>query len=324
MGQGIDKNAASEALSLEPSQLLEFYLIYYGWPDDQSSVLAICPFQGGGQAPRIIWQEQEYISIPIQVEGFSAKGDNTLPRPRIQIANSGGLISRYIKTFNNFVGVKIVRKRTFAKFLDGINFEGGENPYWDISTKESASSTTSYLPDQTFYINRRLAETKDMVEFELSTVFELDNVYIPNRTTYSRYCTWVYRGHGCRYDGQPKTSANSQPFTSSNGNSVSPTINKGLWNSETTYNLGEYAYLQIENYPLRADEATNLSAPAERLKTFYVCVEGGASGNEDHPPSSKKWQKDDCSKRISDCKLRYPGHLRFGGFPGTHEYAPKG
>ena len=78
MGQGIDKNAASEAMSLEPSQLLEFYLIYYGWPDDQSSVLAICPFQNNLGA-RIIWQNQEYISMPIQVEGFSAKGDNSLP-----------------------------------------------------------------------------------------------------------------------------------------------------------------------------------------------------------------------------------------------------
>mgnify|MGYP003641163535 CR=1 FL=1 len=323
MGQGIDKNAASEAMSLEPSQLLEFYLIYYGWPDDQSSVLAICPFQNNLGA-RIIWQNQEYISMPIQVEGFSAKGDNSLPRPKIKISNIDNIISKYLKAFNNLVGVKIVRKRTFAKFLDGANFEGGQNPYWDISTQQSASSESSFLPDQTFYINRRVAETKDIVEFELSTVFELDNVYIPNRTVYSRYCTWVYRGHGCRYAGAPKTTSNSQPFTDSNGTSVTPSTNKGLWKSSTTYTLGQYAYLQIENFPLRADETTNLSAPAERLKTFYVCVEGGALGNEDFPPNSKKWQKDECSKKISDCKLRYTSQLRFGGFPGTHEYAPKG
>lgn len=323
MGQGINKNVASEAMSLEPSQLLEFYLIYYGWPDDQTSVLAVCPFQNNLQA-KIFWQDQEYISLPIEGEGFSSKGDNNLPRPRIRISNKDNLISKYLKVFNNLVGAKIVRKRTFAKFLDGVNFEGGQNPYWDISTQQTVSSSTSYLPDQTFYINRRVVETKDTVELELSTVFELDNVFIPNRTVYSRYCSWIYRGYGCRYSGEPKTTSNSQPFTDSSGATVTPSTNEGLWASDTAYSKGDYCFVQIENFPLRIDGETNLSAPAERLKTFYVCVENGVSGNANFPPNSANWQKDECSKKISDCKLRYPTDLRFGGFPGTHKYAPKG
>ena len=45
-------------------------------------------------------------------------------------------------------------------------------------------------------------------------------------------------------------------------------------------------------------------------------------GNTQSPLISKNWKKDECSKKISDCKLRYTNNLRFGGFPGTHLYPP--
>jgi len=323
MGQGINQKVASEAMSLEPSQILEFYLIYYDWPEDQYSVLALTPYQKS-ISDRIIWQGQEYISYPMEVEGFETKGDNSLPRPRLKVSNVQYAISKYLKVHNNLIGAKVIRKRTFARFLDDINFEGGKNPYFDISTQASEASGTMFLPDQTFYINRRTTETKDLVEFELSTVFELDNVYIPNRNVYSRYCTWIYRGHGCRYAKEPKTTSNSRPFTDSSGATVTPFTNKGLWESDTTYNKGDYVFVEIENFVIRQEDETDLSAPAERLKTFYVCVSDGVSGNENFPPKSKNWQKDECSKKISDCKLRFKGQLRFGGYPGTHAYPPKG
>jgi lambda family phage minor tail protein L len=322
MGQGIDKNTAREATSLEPSQLLEFYLIYYDWPEDQNSVLALTPIQKGINI-QVIWQGQSYLSYPMEISGFESSGDNTLPRPRVMLSNKDYAISKYLKVHNNLIGAKIVRKRTFAKFLDDSNFEGGQNPFFDVVEQITSASETSFLPDQTFYVNRRVSETKELVELELSSVFELDNVYLPNRNVYARYCTWIYRGHGCRYAGEPKKTGNSQDFTDSDGVVVTPATNKGLWSSSITYNKGDYVFLQIENFILRSDIETDLSAPAERLKTFYVCVADGVSGNENNPSISAKWQKDECSKKISDCKFRYTNNLRFGGFPGTHEYPPK-
>ena len=323
MAEGINQKVASEAMSLDPSQILEFYLIYYDWPEDQNSVLALTPYQKS-ISDRIIWQGQEFISYPMEAEGFEVKGDNSLPRPRLKVSNIQYVISKYLKVHNNLIGAKVVRKRTFARFLDDANFEGGKNPYFDISTQASEASGEMFLPDQTFYINRRTTETKELVEFELSTVFELDNVYIPNRNVYSRYCTWIYRGHGCRYAGKPKTTSNSQPFTDSSGATVTPSTNKGLWKSGSTYSKGDYVFVQIENFVIRKEDETDLSAPAKRLKTFYVCVANSVSGNENFPPISKNWQKDECSKKVSDCKLRFAAQLRFGGYPGTHAYPPKG
>lgn len=322
MSQGINREVAREALSPDPSQLLEFFLIYYNFPEDQNSVLAVTPMQKG-VGKKITWQGVDYIPLPIKCEGFASRGDNELPRPKMQISNAELTISKYLKIYDNLVGAKIIRKRTFAKFLDDSNFEGGENPFFDLSTQSSAASEISHLPDEVFYINRRVSETKEFVEFELSTVFEMDNVFIPSRNTYARYCTWIYRGHGCRYAGDPKKTTNSTDFKNSDGVVVTPTTNKGLWKSTTTYNSGDFAFLQTENLPLRADDETDFDSPAERLKTFYVCVADNVSGNANFPPISQNWQKDECSKKISDCKLRFDTNLRFGGFPGTHEYPPK-
>lgn len=328
MGQGINQKVASEALSIEPSQLLEFYLIYYKWPQDTSSVLALTPSMRS-ITDRIVWQNQEYISYPMEVSGFEVKGDNSLPRPRIKVSNIGFAISKYLKVHNNLVGCKVVRKRTFARFLDDVNFPGGENPYFNVLTQNSEASGDSYLPDQTYYINRRTTETKDLVELELSTVFELDNVYLPNRNVYAKYCTWIYRGCGCLYSGVPKKAANGDDFRQANGSRVTTTSAqfKGLWNSSTTYNLGDHVYIEVNNHDVTDDDsdAALSSTSISPLKTFYVCVQAGATTNQDFPPISNKWNRDECAKNISACEQRFGNNgLRFGGFPGTHLYQPRG
>lgn len=326
MAVGINKNVAREALSLDPSQLLEFYLIYYAWPKDAFSVLAICPSINGAFT-NIVWQGQPYSSFPIQSSGFESKGDMSLPRPRIKVSNEDSIISKYLRTHNNLIGAKIVRKRTFAKFLDDVNFPNGENPFFDVDTNSSMASPTSHLVDETFFINRRITETKHAVEFELSTVFELDNVYLPNRNVYSSYCTFIYRGQGCRYALEPKTTGNDEPFKDSDGVSIdidAATQRGGSWRENTTYNKGDSVYLEIDNFVLRKDEDTTLNKSSERLKTFYVCIEDGVIGNQNHPSTSKKWSKDECAKTLQACKKRYPSVLRFGGFPGTHAYQPRG
>ena len=331
MAGGINEKVASEAMSLEPSQILEFYLIYYAWPDDTSSVLALCPTTAGMQrgtltADRIVWQSQEYISYPMEVSGFEVKGDNSLPRPRIKVSNINFAISKYLKVHNNLIGCKVIRKRTFARFLDDLNFPGGKNPYFDVTTQNSEASATSYLPDQTYYINRRIAETKDIVELELSTVFELDNTYLPNRNVYAKYCTWVYRGCGCLYAGAPLKSANDSDFKDSSDATVSVGTFKGKWSNLTTYSKGQWVYIETAGHDISDDDSESSvnGASISPLRTMYVLVDSSANGNEDFPPISKKWQKDECSKKISACKLRFgKTGLRFGGFPGTHAYQPK-
>ena len=70
---------------------------------------------------------EEYLPFPPEAEGFEKSGNGQLPRPTIRVANVVGLISTLVQQMDDLVGAKVIRKRTFSKFLDPANF-GGTNP----------------------------------------------------------------------------------------------------------------------------------------------------------------------------------------------------
>ena len=195
MSRASSQKVNAELFSLEPTAMLEFFVIYYDYinaPDDKLYV------HGGtnGINGSIYWQGVEYLPFPIQSSGFETKGDGSLPRPKLAISNQDFFVSNLIRRYNNLVGAKIVRKRTFVKFLDNVNFSESKNPY-------GSADSTAGLEDQVFFILRRSAETRTIVEFELASPLELDNVTFPKRSVMARYCGFHYRGNGCRYAGPP-------------------------------------------------------------------------------------------------------------------------
>jgi len=192
----------AELFSLEPTALLEFFVIHYDYvnrPDDKLYI------HGGtnGIEGSIYWQGQEYAPFPIQSSGFESKGDGSLPRPKLSVSNQDFFISNLVRRYNNLVGAKVVRKRTFVKFLDAVNFSGGVHPY-------GSADANAGLEDQVFFILRRSSETRAMVEFELASPLELENVNFPKRIVMSRYCSFHYRGNGCKYGGAPVADENNR------------------------------------------------------------------------------------------------------------------
>ena len=272
MSRASSQKVNAELFSLEPTAMLEFFVIYYDYinaPDDKLYV------HGGtnGINGSIYWQGVEYLPFPIQSSGFETKGDGSLPRPKLAISNQDFFVSNLIRRYNNLVGAKIVRKRTFVKFLDNVNFSESKNPY-------GSADSTAGLEDQVFFILRRSAETRTIVEFELASPLELDNVTFPKRTVMARYCGFHYRGNGCRYAGPPVADENDTRIRkaldlknglirryytnmpngyASSVSDMTSRITAGTFSSETVIsstsvesadNIGfEYiAYLKIENH----------------------------------------------------------------------------
>jgi lambda family phage minor tail protein L len=200
MSRASSQKVNAELFSLEPTALLEFFVIYYDYVETPSDRLYI---HGGtnGINGSIYWQGVEYLPFPIQSSGFESKGDGTLPRPKLAISNQDFFVSNLIRRYNNLVGAKVVRKRTFVKFLDNVNFSDSKNPY-------GSADATAGLEDQVFFILRRASENRSMVEFELASPLELDNVTFPKRSVMARYCGFHYRGNGCRYMGPPVADEN--------------------------------------------------------------------------------------------------------------------
>lgn len=70
----------------------------------------------------VVWQGNTYQPFPIESEGFDISTKGSLPRPKIRVANVNGMFSAEIRKNDDLVGCKIIRKRTFGRYLDDANF----------------------------------------------------------------------------------------------------------------------------------------------------------------------------------------------------------
>lgn len=128
----------------------------------------------------IIWQGNTYDKFPVDAEGFEYSGRGSLPRPTMTVSNILGTITALMTTvnattpFNDLQGAKVIRHRTMAQFLDAGNFPNNKNPY-------GTPDSTAELPQEIYFINRKIIENRDIVQFELVSVFDLQEVRAPKR-----------------------------------------------------------------------------------------------------------------------------------------------
>jgi len=127
-----------------------------------------------GLSQNIIWDGNTYQRFPIEITGFEINGKGQLPRPRA----------------------------TLSKYLDVENFDGGVNP---------SADPTAAFPDDVFYIDRKLTEDRNIVEFELASPMDLAGVALPRRQIIQNICPWRYRGAECGYAGSSFFNSADQP-----------------------------------------------------------------------------------------------------------------
>jgi lambda family phage minor tail protein L len=158
----------------------------------------------------IVWAGNTYQAYPIEAEGFEWSGTGQLPRPKIRVSNILGTMTAILLTLSDGLeGAKVTRIRTMARYLDAVNFTGGVNPY-------GTPSSTSEWPREIYYIDRKLVETRDVVEFELAAAFDLAGVRVPRRQCISNICQWTYRSAECSYTGTGYFNENDTSTTLAN------------------------------------------------------------------------------------------------------------
>lgn len=191
----------SEMQSLSPSALIELYAL------DMTNTVSggILYFHAGTNALSgpVVWQGQVYTPWPIETKGFDLTTDGALPRPRLSVANTGGLFSGEIQANDDLLGCMLVRKRTYARFLDAVNFPGGVNPEADPN---------KFAPDEQWFIDQKVSENRYIVEFDLASPFDLMGIQLPYRQVIKNSCPWQYRGSECGYHG-PFFDKNDLPGT---------------------------------------------------------------------------------------------------------------
>ena len=127
----------------------------------------------------IVWAGNSYQRFPIKAEGFAFR-QGQLPRPTLTVSNALGTITAILLSVNtttagnDLTGATVTRIRTLARFLDAVNFPGDINPY-------GTPDSTAEFPQEIYKIDRKSAENREAVQFELASVFDLAGIRAPNR-----------------------------------------------------------------------------------------------------------------------------------------------
>jgi lambda family phage minor tail protein L len=156
----------------------------------------------------VVWQGYTYTPFPIKATGFDVSGKGILPRPKLVGANVAGALSALCVAYDDMVGAKLTRKRTFSRYLDAVNFTGGVNAIAD---------STAAFPDDVFYVEQKVKEDNVSIEWELASVLDFEGVQLPRRQIIANTCAWQYRSAECSYAG-------SNYFTSSDAPTANPLL----------------------------------------------------------------------------------------------------
>lgn len=204
-------NIVPELQSLAPSAIIELFELH---TDLQlHGATEIYRFHSGVNQHfsrgDIVWNSNKYQRFPIEADGFDYNGQQ-LPRPKLRVSNLFSVITSVLLNVNevtpgnDLIGAKIIRIRTCARYLDAVNFDGSENPY-------GSPDPTAEAPREVYYIDRKVTENREFIEFELAAAIDLMNVKLPGRQCISSVCQWIYRSPECGYTGSAVFDENDNP-----------------------------------------------------------------------------------------------------------------
>lgn len=170
----------SNLQNVNPSAIIELFTLQLD--NNLHGATTVYRFHAGTSLKdngEIIWNGNSYQRFPIQAEGFAfQKGQ--LPRPTLTVSNALGTITAILLSVNNtttgndLTGATVTRIRTLAKFLDAANFPSNTNPY-------GTPDPTAEFPQEIYKIDRKSAENREIVQFELAAVFDLAGIRSPKR-----------------------------------------------------------------------------------------------------------------------------------------------
>ena len=185
----------SELQSITPSAKIELFIMelvegtHYA-TGNPSSVPTTYRFHAGTNMntySNIIWQGNTYERFPITADGFAFEGRGQIPRPTLTMSNLGGIsrsgqvitvtdlliLVNLTTPHNDLINTKITRLQVLASSLDAANFPGNVNPFGTPNSNE--------LPQEIFFIDRKVAENRNTVQFELVSRLDQQNKRLPKR-----------------------------------------------------------------------------------------------------------------------------------------------
>jgi lambda family phage minor tail protein L len=332
------KAANTELFDLTPSSPVTLFEIdvsnqYYENSSFTSDMEPIFRFHNNLKLydKNIIWQGNIYYPAPILAEDFEYSAQGSLPTPKLTLSvndlsiNELRRLKLVIKNYDDLTGAKVTRRRTFAQFLDAENWiliGGTPSGY----TPDPNSEFTSDI----YYISRKSADNKNSIQFELTSVLDLEGLKLPLRVVLQDRCVATYRGIGCLYEyssrldteahgdidstqlpleAPPVANFKDELFTDLLG--ISSLSDKGEYNNSMAYKKGDHFYV------------------TKNSVKFYFVTKVDAPINT-APPNENYYISDECGHLIRSCGLRWrkygengpnKGGLMYNGFPSVNKFS---
>ena len=184
----------SELNKINPSSIIELFELELtvglhipaGNPNNLDTVFRFHAGANLNNFGQIKFNNNLYQRVAVQIEGFQDTSTGTIPRPTLTFSNLGGITKDgTVMTMSDFLAIvnlttpgndlldaKVTRLMPLASALDNDNFVG-DNPF--------GTPSTDRLQDRIYFIDRKSVENRQVVQFELVSVLDMQNKKIPAR-----------------------------------------------------------------------------------------------------------------------------------------------
>lgn len=190
-------NIRADSVLLEPGSRIYLYNL------DATNISPLAGelnFHGYRNDGPIVWRGVTYSPWAVETDGFEKGGDRPAS-PTLTVGNMGGAITAMCSQFDDLIGAVFTRHSTLSKYLDPVNFPGG-NP--------TANPNEAY-PDEIWFIEQKEHHDHLAVKWKLSSALDFNGVMLPRRMIVANQCGWRYRSPECSYAGPPVAKYDDTP-----------------------------------------------------------------------------------------------------------------
>ena len=190
----------SELNKINPSSIIELFELELtvglhipaGNPNNLDTVFRFHAGANLNNFGQIKFNNNDYQRVAVQIEGFEDTGKGTIPRPTLTFSNLGGItkdgtvmpmsdflaIVNLTTPGNDLLDAKVTRLMPLASALDNDNFLPINN---NAPVNPFGTPSTDRLQDRIYFIDRKSVENRQVVQFELVSVLDMQNKRIPAR-----------------------------------------------------------------------------------------------------------------------------------------------
>jgi phage-related protein len=253
----------------------------------------------------VVWQGNRYSAMPIEAEGFEFSGKGAIPRPMLTVANITSILSSVINSYDDLVGARVTRKKTFAKYLDSYCYTNGY-PTAGVCTGESGSDPSLSKSD--------CLDVNKNGSVGTWTIFSSSNCGSCSTTGYATSTACTAAGHTWT-DGIWYVSALADDTAH---------FSDEIWYVDRKA-VETNTHIQFEltaAHDIHGVKLPSRTVVANSCPWVYRGVECGYSGSsywDINNNTVAASSEDVCSKTFTACELRFPepAESPFGGFPGA-------